>query len=261
MPLLPNDELLWFLFSVRRRFRRQGPSIVLTSMPKSGSTFLSRVLQSVTGFSDAYLACAYGNTEQELYLPKVMDAWGRGTVTQQHFKANRHNLNLLEAFALRPVVLVRNVLDVLVSMRDHALQPELNSLPGLYPPSGFSGLGEERQFDFLVDYAAPWLISFYVSWEQVLRNGRSEVLLVRYEDAKQDWAVMGARILEFCGVEIEAERISRTVDRLQNERPENVRRNVGIVGRGSQMLTESQRERVATIASLYPDVDFSLVGL
>jgi len=219
------------------------------------------MLQQVTGYPDLYLACAHSNIEQELYLPRIMDGWGRGTVTQQHFKANSHNLDLLELFEIKPVLLVRNVLDILVSMREHVLQAKPNNLPGLYPPVTFPSLREEEQFDFLVDFAAPWLISLYASWDRAIQEGRSEILVVRYEDAKRDWILMGARILEFNGIEMTKDRLSQVVNRLESEPAANVRRNVGIVGRGSEKLSRKQRERVAEIASRYPDVDFSPVGL
>jgi hypothetical protein len=49
-------------------------------MPKSGSTFTRRVLSEATGYEYVDLSYAYERTEQDLYLPKVIDAYGRSGV-------------------------------------------------------------------------------------------------------------------------------------------------------------------------------------
>jgi len=67
---------------------------------------LVKCLTSITGYEHGYAACAYGNLEQELYLPRLIDIRGTGVVIQQHFKANAANLELLKAFGMRPVVQV-----------------------------------------------------------------------------------------------------------------------------------------------------------
>ena len=86
-------------------------------------------MANLTGYAHSYLAFAYKNVEQELYLPRIVDNYGKGVVVHQHFKANEPNLDLLMEFSIQPIVLVRNVFDVLVSLRDHLNKYALDNIP------------------------------------------------------------------------------------------------------------------------------------
>lgn len=231
-------------------------------MPKSGSTFLSHALANLLGYKHGYAAYSYVNIEQELYLPRLIDVFGRRIVLQQHFKANQANLGLLDEFGARPIVQIRNVLDVLVSLREHLMVEPLNSIPGLYPPMTFRDLAERQQYDFLVEYATPWLVSYYASWQQAAESGAwSDPLWVSYESARQDWASTLRTILEHQGIEVHDDAIEATLAELADQRDFRTRLNVGITGRGKTALTTSQRARACDIAGRYAAIDMKPIGL
>ena len=253
--------VVWRLLTLRKIFSRQRCSIVLAAMPKSGSTFLSRSLQFITGFDEHHLAQSYKNIEQELYAPKLIDAYDVGSVTQQHFRANEPNLSLLTAFEIRPVIVYRNILDVLVSMRDHLTNEALDNIPGLYPPTNFRQLDSEKQLDFLAQYAAPWLISFFVSWEKFRAKCQISSLCLYYEDCREDWPAAISKILDFYDILIDPQIVRKQVEILANKRNGGYRKNVGIKGRGERDLNPSQIDKISELACCYPEVDFSPVGI
>lgn len=237
-----------------RRLLCADPKVVLiTSMPKSGSTFLSKLLASLLGYQHGYFSFAYFNVEQELFVPKILDAYGQGTVVQQHFKANEPNLRILKQFELRPVVLVRNLADVLVSVRDHLLRERTDNIPSLFPPAEFKDLSIENQLDYLIKFFAPWLIEFYVSWKQAEDCG-TEMLWMRYEDCIDDWSAAVARILDFNRLAVNAESIARQLT--EDMSLGNTRLNKGIVGRGKQQLTAGQLEALEALMATYPQIEF-----
>lgn len=237
---------------------RDGRLIVISAMPKSGSTFLSRAVSAASGYSHSFLAYAYGNGEQELYLPSVIDAYGRGTVTQQHFRANPHNLEILETYGIRPIVLTRNVFDALVSARDHLVKENLDNLPGLQAPRNFRALAPERQLDFVIDLFAPWYLSFYVSWFRAEAAG-VPFLWMTYEDAIVDWPGAVGRVLEFGGRPASPEDVTRAVAGMASAPLQHTRLNHGTAGRGAFLLSAAQRERILRMTRYYTTVDFSRI--
>ena len=234
--------------------------IVISAMPKSGSTFLARAVAEATGYQHTYLAYAYGNGEQELYLPNVIDAYGRGTVTQQHFKANQHNLEILKDYAIRPVVLIRNIFDALVSVRDHLAQERLDNLPGVHVGTEFRELEPAQQIDFVTDMVAPWYVAYFVSWHAADAAG-VPFLWLSYEDAAADWPGAVARVLAHGGLSRPAPDIARAVDVTAQKPRQHIRLNRGVAGRGESTLSACQRERVMRLARHYPSVDFSRIGM
>lgn len=259
MSLISAGRILPRILTWKKITSRQRVSILLAAMPKSASTFLSRSIQKVTGFEDYYLAQSYKNIEQELHLPALIDSYNINTVTQQHFRANEPNISLLQSFDIRPVIIYRDIADVIVSMRDHFLKESLDNLPGLFPPQDFAARNSTEQIDYLIRYAAPWLVSFYVSWERVRADNRLQTLCLRYEDCRRDWVEAIFTILEFYKLSIARSDIKDAVDSFNRVRDKNVRKNVGIAGRGKTSINQDHLARLIELSNCYPDIDFSPV--
>lgn len=261
MPYSLTETALRACFKWKRLTSRREPYVFLAAMPKSASTFLHRVLVELTGFETAYFASHYRNIEQELYLPRLIDAYNVPTVTQQHVRANRINLELLSEFGIRPIVLMRDVFDVLVSMRDHLIRERIDNLPSLYVLEDFSDYDESAQLDFVVAHMAPWLISFYVSWLAARSQSAIDALWLSYDEVTRDSPAALRRIMEFYGLDKEPDDIARALDRVKDRRKSEIRVNKGVSGRGRQLLADSQKARVREIARTYRGIDFSEIGL
>ena len=246
---------------LRRRVFSNGKYLVLAAMPKSGSTFLSHTLCALTGYRHYYLACAYDNIEQEIYLPRVIDGFGSGTVVQQHFKANRPNLDVLNRFDIKPVVIVRNIFDLVASIRDHLVKERLDNLPAVYPSEDFMSLSAARQLDFVIDMVVPWYITYYVSWYQAEKQKQIRFQWVVYEELVVDWGAGVRRVLDFFGIEKSDTAIARAIEITRAKPKEQTRLNVGVPGRACTLLSSSQRERIAHLTEYYPNVDFTRIGI
>ena len=246
---------------LRRSVFLNGKYLVLAAMPKSGSTFLSHTLCALTGYRHYYLACAWDNVEQELYLPRVIDGFGSGRVVQQHFKANRPNLEVLNRFGISPVVLVRNIFDVVASIGDHLIKESLDNLPAVYPTEDFLSFNRSRQLDFVIDMVVPWYITYYVSWYQAEKQKEIRFLWVIYEELVADWGMGVRRILDFFGIQKPDTDIARAIETTTAQPKERTRLNVGVPGRANSLLSGSQRERIVRLAEYYPNVDFTRIGI
>ena len=130
-----------------------GHTIFITSIPKSGSSFLVKSLCNYTNFSLYFLSYNTLNSH-DLYLPKLLDGWNLDTVAHQHTMPTMANLDLIDKFRIRPIVLTRNLFDVAVSLTDH-LESESLETPIFYSPKIFHGMTRSERLDMVIDLAMP----------------------------------------------------------------------------------------------------------
>ena len=134
-------QMVEYAKRMRLQSRGKGTFVFIASMPKSGSTFMARVMEQLTGYPYVALTYGYERDEQNLYLPTLIDTFGRGSVTHQHVRATGPNLELMREFKVRPVILTRNLFDVVISIRDHLLS-EGPEFPTFYCDNEFVDIME-----------------------------------------------------------------------------------------------------------------------
>ncbi len=243
-----------------RRIRRsmpRGNHVFLAPMPKSGSTFLSVAAREVTGYEWFPMNFAYWQTEHDFYLPALLRALGRNTVTQQHTKASDTNVELMRIFGIRPVVLARNLFDVVVSYRDHMHKYRVR-VPPAYVNERFFDLSQKKQYDLIIDMFMPWYVSFYVSWYDLTLADNVDLLWMSYDDILDDPAAAVRKVLLFHNLPAEKEKVVGAIAGLEKWR---VGFNRGVAGRGMEELTEEQRGRIVRLTRNYDWVDFTSVGI
>jgi sulfotransferase family protein len=257
----PVQHGLALASAFKLKFVPSGPYVFLACMPRTASTFLSEALCELTGFKRVELADAYAENEQELDVPRLLDAYSYGSVTQQHVVANRRTIELMQRYSIRPVVLVRNVFDIVVSIRDFLYTEGCGKWPTFFcTDESFQALDDATQLEQIVELGLPWYFDFFVSWQEATRRQALDTLWITYEDAVADWEETMARIARFYGIEQDEEAIARALERTR-ARARSLRLNKGTSGRGETALHESARRRIEQYARFYPGVDFSLIGL
>ncbi len=175
------------------------------------------------------------------------------TVTQQHMRGSDPNLRLLEAFGLTPIVLVRSLPDIVVSLFDH-LSRHSRKASMAFVDERYDSLAPAAQADFIVDLFMPWYIGFYVSWREAERTGKCRPVWLRYEDMIEDPASTIVRVLDQCGIPVSREQATAAAEQGMGGK---IRFNKGVSGRGRQFLSDAQRGRIAALARHYPGIDFS----
>jgi hypothetical protein len=256
----PAMSLLRYVFKLKRMLGKRGDTIFLASVPKCGSTFLVNALVAVTGYPMTGLCYGRERQEQDLYYPRLVDAYGRDTVTRHHTRATVPNLQLMRMFSIRPVIVVRNFLDVVPSIHDHLYKTNFR-FPFLYANDRFPELDEKAQIDFIIETGLPWYFHFYVAWFDACASGETEALWITFEEMVADWTGTLRRILEFHGLERTDAQIGRALEQTRGLGADALRLNKGKVGRGKLKLTEAQRQKILDLARYYPWVDFSRVGI
>lgn len=259
--------------------------ILVACMPKSGSTLLSRLVASSPGFQRFRAVPGFLRREQELaesrlklmrprieirrkeWLslrfnnkikfwagnPSLLPGWPIGTVCQNHLRYSAPAQVAIDKFGLSPVVLVRNIFDVVPSIRDH-YRNESVFMPMAYVTESIARMPDEQLHAFIVYMVLPWYLNFFVSWQD-----REHKLLVTYEQLVADQEGTLGRVLEFAGLD-KRYVAQATKDVAVKIESEFTRKNVGRHGRGDE-LSPGLKAKIRHMASYYPDVDFSPIGL
>jgi tetratricopeptide (TPR) repeat protein len=234
-----------------------GTHIVIACMPKSGSTLMSSLLQAVTGWDDTFLSFAFQQNEEELHLPYLQEAATRNTVTQQHFRATEANIQLLQAFGIKPLIQVRNLYDVVVSYTDFF---DAGAVSNTFFIGRWDQFERSERIDLMIDNFLPWYFAFYASWMDVLAQDRLEAIVVSYEELVDGMPETVKRIADFYGLEKSIDDCNAAVAAV-NDGKARTRLNKGVSGRGAEELTAAQKDRLARLAGYYPDIDFGPIGL
>lgn len=225
--------------------------ILLACMPKSGSTYLSSSIGRLPGFRRTSLTSGASRAEQEINFRVALRKSKYNYISQQHVRYHSRTAEAIQVFQLTPVVLVRDIFDCVVSIRDHWRRESVRG-PMAYVLERHLDM-EDRDLDrMIVQMVIPWYINFYVSWTRC-----DDALWLRYEDVVSDPADAVTRILERANHEADSKAILAAV---QESDPAMERKNVGRSGRGA-CLAEAQKQAIREYRSFYPDIDFSLIGL
>jgi hypothetical protein len=227
--------------------------ILVACFPKSGSTYLSALIRSLPGFSPTLYTPSGGRREQELSEVEMEKAFCIPKhVVQLHVRASDYTLELIEKFDVTPIVLVRNIYDAAVSLAEHLV----NESP-VMPMAYFDRAIAERPFrdrlEAVLDLAVPWYFNFYVSWQRA----RPEAI-VTYEDLILGGVERQTEYLNAIGLNINIVDIATATKKVQSL---NTRYNVGKSGRGAEAITTRHRRRIEQLASYYPDLDFTSIGI
>ena len=234
------------------------PSYLLVALPKSSSTFCTKVLAHILR-GDVYKDIVVQDrfTPKDLQVASIVNRRDRITVSQVHLVATGANLRILKNFRIPAVILLRNLLDIVVSMRDHMEVNEFFS--SILIPNKYSSLSKSDKEDYIIDTAVPWMVTFFVSWVQAIERGDIETEFVFYEDMISDPVPFFRKSCQCLGVSVTAEEVTAAIDKV--EKSPTTRFNVGKAGRGASELTANQIARIRRHADYYPGIDFRPLGL
>jgi len=254
----PSDFLLDVLYAYKKRTTSTKNHIFITCFPKSGSTYITKKLRDVTGYEDGKYVYYYLRNERELSKCRFIDNMSRHTVSQHHTRATEYNVMLLNQYNVKPIVLLRNIFDVVISMRDHFLR-EGPANPYAYLTDDFFKLSEEQQYDQVIEMVVPWYFNYYVSWCEAERENSIPVKWMHYEDIMANKAKGMKEILDYYNIDISLEVLQAKIEDQTDKG--KTRFNKGVSGRGLQILSEEQIEKIKSYTKFNPSIDFSKMGL
>jgi len=165
------------------------PSILFTSIPKSGTVLTQQMLARGLGLEP--IALSVGAFPRYSLDPQKLDRFRQGgMVGVEHLDASPENLQILAPFVDRWVVHIRDPRSVLLSWVHHLnrLHAERHFAPYelLYvcpaPPEEFFGYSFSEQVDWNIHHFLPNVLSWTRTWVETHDSGRHKILMTTFSD-------------------------------------------------------------------------------
>ena len=227
-----------------RRDAAEPSRILIACMPKSGSTFLLQLVCALPEFTRGrFIPPPVGHGDPELD-EACLQKLGRGPcVSHLHIRNSERTTELYRKYRIKPVVLVRSLPDVVLSLRDH-IKRESSGWQMFHTDDHHADLDDATLEAMIVRLAAPWYVNFYMGWREA-----TDALLISYEELIAAPKAVLRQILDFAGAAVDDRAIARAVAEVQEKRES--RFNVGVAGRGAKLRPELLRDLVA-LFDFYP---------
>ena len=249
-------------FLSTRAKKKQSQIVVVASFPKSGSTFLTRKLAALPSCELKLLVPIGERREQELDEGVVRQVLrksrGEHVIAHHHVRLNASTADLAVRYSIRFVVLVRDLMDCLVSLDDH-LNNESKLWPiGFWSDRLYNDLNESSlsRIHAVTITSAPWFINFYLSW--VLWNEEypeiQPPIFLTYSQLFQNPESTITSLVSNFGINASQADIRKSL-----EEKTYSRFNKGISGRGRDLFLKDSAAAsvVDQLIQCYPNVDFS----
>lgn len=232
-----------------------GKPIFVVCLPKSASTFFALALAAATGRRMIPAVPSFDRREQEYDAFGTFALRDRAVVLHSHTRYSSATRYFLREVGTPPVLIVRDLLDSLISLWDH-LRDDGPGVPiALVDPRDLLR-DDDEMLDFLVDIAAVWYVQFFAGWMRAARG--INLLVLDYDTVTTNTALAIESVCRHIGEPTPPRAvISQSVEQVRLTRP---RFNRGTSGRGARFGRE-RLARVERLAAFYPDVDFSPIGI
>lgn len=208
--------------------------IFIACFPKSGSTYMARLLEAATHRSGLKAAYLMGHNEQNIDEKALARCVRKLSVVQQHTQGGDCNVNLLAKFHLQPIILTRNLPDIAISLLDHLHLHQHTRNPMAFAPGNFFDWPQEEQLRWIIWAYMPWYFSFYQSWKT--NGSRVNALWVEFNDMISRPVEVVGGLLQKMGLPCDMKALEQSSD--PHNSGKHTRINKGVAGRGSQLSTE-----------------------
>jgi predicted nuclease with TOPRIM domain len=183
------------------------PSIMVVSIPKSGTVFTRTMLMRGLGLQPLTVSVG-AFPHYSLDVRKLRRFQEGGVIVSSHLDASAENLQFLSAFVNRWVVHVRDPRSVLLSWVHHlqrlyeARHADINELLLVCPtpPEALFERDFSEQLDWNIENFLPSVVSWTRRWLAMYDSRVNNVLLTSYSDLVKGEEEFLLKILEFYGV-------------------------------------------------------------
>ena len=235
-------------------FIQARPNIFITSFFRSGSTHVRTTLERLLpGYRSATTVISAGSIGDDgypsinIFAAQLMFNNPR-QLFHQHTCGTSGNVAVLKATKMKPVVMMRNLLDCIVSLQELLSEGKPQGI-GVYYPHQIAEMSTEEQLWWVVRNLPNFFFTFYLSW----KYADIEQHVIWYDEFYKDQVAGIRKIFEFTGPEgtIKDEHIRMASETITSED----RFKFGRPGRGKERLTKEMIEAIEDQAQAWPEGD------
>jgi hypothetical protein len=240
-----------------RRLAKRRRAVILAFAPKAAGTFFRAAAVVAADGQLVRTVHAQGERDAQFYLPTFVAYYlgqitARTLVTHVHMQALAANQKFIEAFDLKPVVMLRSIPDMLASycdMLEHDASSRGEGLNGRIPRA-FPSLTRSEKTDFLVDMLGPWYASYFATWLEYAHRQPKRTLLLTYADFVDDPARALQSALTHSGIRRSLDECQGAIAKTWPKR-QTMRFNHGVEGRGHAYFSTAQYARLERMLRYY----------
>ena len=166
---------------------------------------------------------------KKVSLERLIFLHHKNYVAQHHTRYSLTTDQIINDFNIKPIVLVRNIFDVIESVFDHC-HKEGVTMPMAYVPDDFLKWDGDIARNFIGQMIVPWYFNFYVSWYHYDKK-----ILITYENMIKNPIDILAEIVDYTGISTQRKDIENSVLKSTKQ---STRKNIGKAGRGKNVSTE-----------------------
>ncbi len=235
------------------------PFLLLAFAPKCAGTYFRTAAIHAVGGRLIRMCHAQGGRDGTLYLPNVisscLDDTAPVTVTHLHMQALTANRRFIEALGLKPIIMIRNIADMLASFLDMLEADPVARAEGLncQIPANFCEMEHGDKLDFMIDIIAPWYASYFATWKSFVDDAPGTVCVLRYHNFCNDPAEALRTAVNHAGFVTTLFRCRKSLETVWRQK-ENYRYNKGVRGRGRDYFTATHFARLRKQLSYYPQL-------
>lgn len=240
---------------------KRRPAVVLAFAPKAAGTFLRTAVILASDGQLVRTVYAQGGRDAQFYLPSFVEYYFGGLtprtlVTHVHMQALGANCHLIKALSLKPVIMLRPVLDMLASYIDMLMVDEVARKEGLncLIPHDIAQWDASSRADFMIDMVVPWYASYFATWRDFVDAEPERTLVLRFNDFIANPAQTVQAILAHSGVPQTAETCAEALQTAWGQR-NGLRYNKGVSGRGKDYFSAEQIERMVRLFAPFKSLE------
>jgi hypothetical protein len=184
-------------------------SILLNTMPKSGSVYVCKSLAKILTLRIMYIGNQYGLIDQ-IDVKDAHTFSAGGFVSQNHLAPSPENLQILQHFKLKMVLHLRDPRQALLSWIHylHYITGGNDSSEQLLyftprPPAGYFEFPLSRQIDWQIENYLPQLVLWAARWVEIADRGTIPILLTHQNDLRLEEKAFFHAILAFYRIDFD----------------------------------------------------------
>jgi len=234
--------------------------VFLAFAPKAAGTFFRQVTMHAVNGALYRASHAQGGRDGTPYLPNFLvyylDQDLPEIVVHTHMQAFTANRQFLSAFGARPIIMLRNIPDMLASFWDMLETDPVARAQCLncVVPDSFVELSHAQKADFILDVIAPWYASYFASWKSFVDEAPGQVCVLRYQDFCRSPEDSIQMALAHAGFVVSRDTCTQALGKVWPLRS-SFRYNKGKGGRAKSYFNARQLAEIARKLSHYPQLE------